>query len=130
MEELIKKPFEIHGKDVLTPEEFIFTLSLDLKFLSPKEARDLLRRGEESGLIFRKGGKIKLKREGVFGRIVKRIAKEKRMSEQEVLALVREMEDLLEIEVSALLVAKKLGVGIEDLVEEVWNELLDKRNTR
>lgn len=138
-------PFRKRGKNALTTSEFIFALSLDLGWFSPEQAKEVLSKAKNEGLVSIKDDEISpnfdfkaieiplgfrpdLKREwSIFECIIERIMMTG-LSRKEAIALVNEKQErmakLIEIEVSALLVAKERGVDVEDLVDEAYQSLI------
>ena len=51
--------FRSVGKDVTTADEFVMTVSLELKWMSPSDSKLLLRRLLESGILNKKGDFIR-----------------------------------------------------------------------
>ncbi|MDI6639752.1 MAG: DUF2240 family protein [Methanocellales archaeon] len=141
----VAMPFRKRGKNALTTSEFIFALSLDLGWFSPEQAKEVLSKAKNEGLVSIKDDEISpnfdpraieiplgfrpdLKRErSIFERIIERIMMTG-LSRKEAIALVNEKQErmakLIEIEVSALLVAKERGVDVEDLVDEAYQSLI------
>lgn len=141
----VAMPFRKRGKNILTTSEFIFALSLDLGWFSPEQAKEVLSKAKNEGLVSIKDDEISpnfdfkaieiplgfrpdLKREqSIFERIIERVMMTG-LSRKEAIALVNEKQErmakLIEIEVSALLVAKERGVEVEDLVDEAYQSLV------
>jgi hypothetical protein len=131
----ISQPFKILGKDELTVDEFVFVLSFDLGWFSPNDARAFLKNAEKDGLIIKDGEKMRANFEKKRSKrplpegqrkIIQRTIEETGMSEGEILKLVEEHKfgDILERDVLALLVAKELGVKVDDLVDEVYLSMI------
>ncbi|ATZ61487.2 MAG: DUF2240 family protein [Methanosarcinales archaeon Met12] len=142
----VAMPFRKRGKDCLTTSEFIFALSLDLGWFSPEQAKEVLSKAKEESLVSIKDDKISpsfdfkvieiplgfrpdMKSErSIFERIIERVMTTG-LSRKDVIALVNEKQErmakLIEIEVSALLVAKDRGADIEDLADEVYQSLIE-----
>ncbi|MCD5409857.1 MAG: DUF2240 family protein [Methanocellales archaeon] len=140
----VAMPFRKRGKDCLTTSEFIFALSLDLGWFSPEQAKEVLGKANEKDLISIKDDEISpnfdfkaieiplgfrpdLKRErSIFERVIERVMMTG-LSRKEAIALVNEKQErmakLIEIDVSALMVAKDRGADVEDLVDEVYRSL-------
>ncbi|MDY6965888.1 MAG: DUF2240 family protein [Halobacteriota archaeon] len=142
----VAQPFKKLGKDALTIDEFIFALSLDLEWFTPEEARSLLHQAVSSGLLIMDGEDLKpnfklksVKRPADFrpdpdiftGSVLKktidRILDEKGIGREDVIELMNKKEEkfkgIIEKDVLCLLVAKELGVEIEDLVAEAYDSL-------
>lgn len=141
----VAMPFRKRGKDSLTTSEFIFALSLDLGWFSPEQAKEVLGKAKEGDLVSIKDDEISpsfdfkaieiplgfrpdLKSErSIFERVIEKVMMTG-LSRKESIALVNEKQErmatLIEIEVSALLVAKDRGANVEDLVDEVYRSLV------
>lgn len=148
MMQTVAMPFRKRGKSALTTSEFIFALSLDLGWFSPEQAKEVLSKAKNDGLVSIKDDEISpnfdfkaieiplgfrpdLKRErSIFERTIGRIMMTG-LSRKEAIALVNEkqerMANLIEIEISALLVAKERDVDVEDLVDETYQSLIDQK---
>ena len=48
---VISEPFKRRGKARLTPAEFTFALTLELKWLTPEESRQVIDEGLKAGLL-------------------------------------------------------------------------------
>jgi hypothetical protein len=48
---VISEPFKRRGKARLTPAEFTFALTLELKWLTPEESRQVIEEGKKAGLL-------------------------------------------------------------------------------
>lgn len=144
----VAQPFRKRGKDVLTVNEFIFALSLDLKWFSPDQARRVLSAAEEAGLLRRDGEKLRplfnrsvevpfgfkpgpdllLKERDLFDRIIDRIVSISDTGKQDTVALVNQkqgdLHHMVSLEVAALLVAKEKELDIGDLAREAYDELI------
>ena len=75
--------------------------------------------------------KFKFKEEKSLDAILKRIMKEKKLDEKEAMTEINKMREdfkgLISMEVSALVVARDMGVKIEDILERCHRELVEKR---
>lgn len=143
----VAQPFQKRGKDVLTVNEFVFALSLDLKWFSPDQAKRVLSAAEDAGLLRRDGEKLRpqfdrgvevpfgfkpgpeiLEERSLFDRILDRVISETGMSRREAVALVNEKQEKVHNvvfpEVAALLLAKEKGVEIAELAEEAYQSLI------
>ncbi len=143
----VAQPFKKRGKDVLTTSEFVFALSLDLKWFSPDQTKMILHSAEQAGLLVREDDYVKpnfdlksvevpfdfrpsdnvLVQEPLLDKIVARISDVAKKERKEVVGLLNRQHErlsgLVEIEVSALMVAIDLGVGVDDLIGEAWEML-------
>jgi len=141
------QPFKSRGKPVLRERDFIFILSMDLGWFTPREARRALRQAVEEGLLSLEEGMVKPlfnletveiplgyrpderdERRGVFEIAVERIMTATGMDKHQVISLVNQEQEklhkLVEIEVSVLLVAKRHGVPVADLAEQAYRNLI------
>ena len=143
----VSVPFKRKGKDSLKESEFVLALSIDLNWFSPDQAKNVVREAEKAGLIKREGDIIRpafdvsgaepgngLKTEiqeeqPLFDRIILRISAETGMDKRKIVALVNKKRDelskLVEIEVSAILVALENGVGVDNLIDEEYRALIN-----
>jgi hypothetical protein len=148
---VIAAPFKRRGKSVLTRAEFLFALSLDLKWYCKEDAESILRCAVEKDVMIYEGDKVKAKFDlnavslpqnfkppdvsslfktkpvDIFERIIDRIVSGKNMKREEIIPLINkkhEMTDrMIEMDVAALLAAKGLGIDVRDLTDEVWKKL-------
>ena len=51
-------PFKLRGKSRLSRAEFAFALSLDLKWFSPEESKEVIRSAEQAGMVREEGGRL------------------------------------------------------------------------
>ena len=141
---LVATPFKKRGKKSLRLSDFIFTLSLDLKWGSPEKVRALLQEAVEEGLVRLEDDVVhatfdedqvdvplgfKPAREvDLFERGVRLITSKTGMSRKEAIAMVNERQDslqgLVSLEAVALLVARELGAEVGDLAREVYRDLI------
>lgn len=153
----VAQPFKKLGKDELTVDEFTFTLSLDLEWFSPSDAKIVFQNAVESGLITVSGGFLKpvfdIKnvkksvdfkpdvtvftsveslKNPVFDKILKRV--EKIISKEEFIDRLNkernEFGDIITEDVLAILVVKGLDISVDDLVDEAYEKLLSKGKTK
>lgn len=148
---VIAAPFKRRGKSVLTRAEFLFALSLDLKWYCREDADSILRCALEKDMMTCEGDKIKAKFDlnavnlpqnfkppdasslfktgqgDVFERIIGRIASGKNMKRDEIMALINKKyetaDKMIETDVAALWAARELGIDVRDLTDEVWKKL-------
>lgn len=144
----ISMPFKIKGKDALKESELVLALSIDLNWFPPEHAKSIVKDAEKAGLLKRDGelihpsfdmGSIQIpngfkpnsgiEKKSIFERTVERIISGKGMEKRKVIALVNkkqeELSKLVEIDVSAILVAMELGVLVDDLIEEEYESLIN-----
>ncbi len=144
----VAMPFRKRGKNTLTTSEFIFALSLDLGWFSPEQAKEVLNKAKNNGLLSIKddeispnfdfttieiplGFKPDLKtEESVFERTIERIMMTG-LSRKEAIALANEKQErmlnLVDIDVSALLVAKEREADVDDLIDEKYQSLIHQK---
>ncbi len=151
----VSVPFKRKGKEVLKDSEFILVLAIDLNWFNPEEAKNILNYAEREGFIkrdgemvapafdissveippgFRPGRDVLLKnleKKTLFDRIIERIITGTGMEKRKVISLINkkqeELSKLVEIEVSAILVALEHGVAVNDLLEEEYAALVSPR---
>ncbi len=143
----VSVPFKRKGKDALKESEFVLALSIDLNWFSPDQARNVVREAEKAGLIKREGDIISPTfdlspieqtpvfkpevsvEQPLFDRIIERIKTETGMDKRKIVALVNKKRDelskLVEIEVSAILVALEHGVALDNLIDEEYKALIN-----
>ncbi|MCD6146198.1 MAG: DUF2240 family protein [Methanosarcinales archaeon] len=136
--------FRKKGKVILI-SEFVFALSLDLKWFSPDQAESILTNAEKQGLVriiddmveplfdihsieipidFRPDQSIFVEKT-VFDRVIERLSGVK--SKQEILRQINENQErlgIVEPDAVALLVARMYGIDIADLIDEAYNRLI------
>lgn len=145
----VSMPFKRKGKEVLNENEFILALSIDLKWFSPEVAKSILTGAEKAGLVKKDGGNVFpefdissvqipsgfkpdssiFQKKSLFDRIIEKIMLGTGMEKRNVVALInKKNEDLykmVEIEVSAILVALEQGVEAHDLIDEEYSALVN-----
>lgn len=147
----VSMPFLRKGKEALKESEFVLALSIDLNWFNPERAKMVLNDAEKAGLIKREGDLLRpafdlssvkipsgfkpepdvFGKKTIFDRVVERIILGTGMEKRKVIALInKKQEDLLklvEIEVSAILVALEYGIKADDLIEEEYASLTNPR---
>lgn len=141
---IVSMPFKRKGKDILKQSEFILALSIDLNWFNPEQAKNILRDAEKAGLIERDGEHIHPafdissvqipsgfkpdEKKTIFDRIIERIMHSTGMNKHKVIALINKKHEklckLVEIEVSAILVAMEYKVEVNDLIDEEYAALV------
>ncbi|MGD1060731.1 MAG: DUF2240 family protein [Methanomassiliicoccales archaeon] len=141
--------FKRKGKNVLTEKEFVFSASMDFRWLSPKEAQMLLELGIKRGLLESRDGFVKptfhykdldipvsfhpskdvLKddaEQSTFALILDDIARTTGQKKREIVAKVNKIQEKLgvDVEVAALAIAKDSGVDVSKYVDRVRTEIL------
>ncbi len=147
LEVAIAQVFRKKGKSSMPESDFVFAISMDFRWFTPKEAQKLLDLGLESQLLTVEDGKVKptfdyqtveiprgyapgqelLERtpepKGLFMKMVDEMAKAASMPAKDIISQVNMVQDRMgiDIEVAALVVARNLGIdmpGYLDSVEE------------
>lgn len=141
---LVATPFKKRGKKSLKISDFIFALSLDLKWGPPEKVRSLLRDAEAEGMVKMEGDLVHATfdaeavevpvgfkpttEEGILDRGIRLIISQTGMSRKEVIALANEKQDslkkLAELDAVVLLVASEMGIDVRDLATEAYANLL------
>jgi hypothetical protein len=143
--------FKRKGKSVLAEKELVFSVSMDYRWFTPKEAQRLLEIGLKNGLLIRTDGLIKptfdykkveipinfrpskrvleevREEPSLFSTILNRIAIAG-IPRREAVAKINKIQEKLgvDVEVAALAYAKEAGVNINDLFDEVWKEVASR----
>ena len=145
----ISMPFKRKGKDTLKESEFILVLSMDLNWFSPEQAKNILVEAKRTGLVkvefdflkpgfditgveipsgFKPGSdtfEIKTVFEKTIDRIIVATGLEKRKVVSMINKKQEDLQKMVEIEVSAILVALENGVIVDDLIKEEYEALLN-----
>jgi hypothetical protein len=141
---LVATPFKKRGKSSLKISDFIFSLSLDLKWGSPEKVRSLLREAETEGMVRIEGEMVHAifeekdvqipvgfkptTEEGILERSIRLITSQTGMSRKEVIALANERQDslqkLVELDAVVLLVAREFGLDVSSMATEAYQNLL------
>lgn len=141
---LVATPFKKRGKSSLKVSDFIFSLSLDLKWGSPEKVRALLREAETEGMVKIEGEIVRAifeekdveipvgfkptTEEGILERGIRLITSQTGMSRKEVIALANERQDslkkLVELDAVVLLVAREFGLDVSSLATEAYQNLM------
>ncbi len=140
---LVATPFKKRGKKSLKISDFIFALSLDLKWGPPEKVRALLREAEAEGMVRMEGEVVHAAfdaeavdvplgfkpstEEGILDRGIRLITSRTGMSRKEVIALANEKQDslkkLVELDAVVLLIASEMGIDVSDLAQEAYENL-------
>jgi hypothetical protein len=143
---LIATPFKKRGKKSMKISDFIFALSLDLKWGPPEKVRALLREAEAEGMVQIEGemvhasmdtGKLEIplgfkpsSEEGILDKGLRLIVSHTGLSKKETIALVNEKQEsligLVDLEAVVLLVAREQGIDVSTLAAEAYQNLTDK----
>jgi len=143
LEKLIAFLFQTTGKDRLTEKEIYMILSFKLGWLTPAEGKKAIQKALEKNLIKKEGDEIipnfdyrsidipfEFKfdakmlevEEDLYSKIVARVVKSKNIGEKKVREEIEELAEKNDIykEVAALVIAKRYGLDIDDLIDEAW----------
>lgn len=145
-EKIIAFVFKRSGRERLSFNEFYFTISFDLNWFDPAEAKEFLNNAIKNKLLvkekdtikpnidiekieiplgFRPSRKRKIaeasSKKDVFERIIERIMNRENIDEKTILERVNkiEKEKGLIPEIAALILCKEYNISIEDLFDEV-----------
>ncbi|MDD1754632.1 MAG: DUF2240 family protein [Methanothrix sp.] len=141
---LVATPFKKRGKKSLKISDFIFAISLDLKWGPPEKVRALLREAEAAGMVKMEGDLVHATfdekavdvpvgfkpstEEGILDRGIRLITSQTGMSRKEVIALANEKQDslqkLVELDAVILLVAREMGIDVRDPAGVAYENLL------
>jgi len=147
---LVATPFKKRGKRSLKISDFIFALSLDLKWGPPEKVRALLREAEAAGMVKIEGEVVNASfddqeiniplgfkptsEDSILEKGIRYITAQTGMSRKEVIALANERQDdlkrLVELEAVVLLLARELGLDVRALAEEAYQNLLERGDER
>ncbi len=142
----VSMPFLRKGKETLKENEFLLALAIDLNWFTPESAKSVLIQAEKEGLIKREGGMVIpsfdlakvdipsgfrpgiFEKKALFDRITERMIQVTGMEKRKVISLINKKQEelckLVEIEVSAILVALENGVQLDDLIDEEYVALI------
>lgn len=142
--------FKRKGREELSEKEFVLSASMDLRWFPPRDAQRLLQIGLESKLLESRAGMIRptfdlaavevprdfaptasilevptLVQEDVFLRIVDAIAAQAKTDRKSAIALVNAAQERfdVDVEVAALIAARKAGVEVAPLLKDVKSRL-------
>lgn len=141
---LVATPFKKRGKSSLKISDFIFALSLDLKWGPPEKVRALLREAEAEGMVRMEGDMVDAlfdlaavevplgfkpsTEEGILDQGIRLITSHTGMSRKEVIAAANEKQDslkkLVELDAVVLLLAREMGIDVKDLAGQAYQNLL------
>jgi len=148
--------FRQKGKDLMNEREFVYAVSIDLHWFTPKDAQKLLDSAVKGGLLRMSQGMIALtfelsedlldieykpsqdliktvtkpEKKESFVELVDKITADSKLSKKEVVARINKVREKMPvyIEVAALLVARSLEIDIKDATAMVEKEVLSKRS--
>ena len=145
-EYLVATPFKKRDKKRLKISDFVFALSLDLKWGPPEKVRALLQEAADEGLVRIEGdyvhaafeeekaevpvGFVPSKDEDLFEKGVRLIVSATGMGRKEAISMVNERQDslqgLVRLDAVALLVAREMGLEVGDLAQEAYENLVEE----
>jgi hypothetical protein len=143
---LVATPFKKRDKKSLKISDFVFALSLDLKWGPPDKVRALLQEAADEGLVRIEGDYVHAafddaqaevpvgfrpsKEEDLFEKGVHLIVSATGMGRKEAISMVNERQDslqgLVNLDAVALLVAREMGIDVRDLALEAYQNLVDE----
>jgi len=141
---LVATPFKKRGKKSLKISDFIFALSLDMKWGPPEKVRALLREAEAEGMVKMEGEIVNATfdaeavdvpmgfkpstEEGILDQGIRLITSHTGQSRKEVIALANEKQDslkkLVELDGVVLLIAREMGIDVCELATIAYENLL------
>ena len=145
-EYLVATPFKKRDKKRLKISDFVFALSLDLKWGPPEKVRALLQEAADEVLVRIEGdyahaafdeekaevpvGFVPSKDEDLFEKGVRLIVSATGMGRKEAISMVNERQDslqgLVRLDAVALLVAREMGLEVGDLAQEAYENLVEE----
>jgi hypothetical protein len=147
---LVATPFKKRGKKSLKMSDFVFALSLDLKWGPPDKVRALLQEAADEGLVRIEGDYVHAafeddqaevpvgfrpsKEEDIFEKGVRLIVSATGMTRKEAISMINERQDslqgLVNLDAAALLVAREMGIDVRDLALEAYQNLMERGTER
>ncbi len=130
--------------------EFVFALSLDLKWFSPDQAESVLKTAENEGLVQITGDMVEplidpnsieipidfkpdqsifaeKAAETIFDQVIDRLQSSGAMGRSEIVRMIHEKQNdlgIVETDATALLVARMHGIDVTDLIDEAYDRLI------
>ena len=130
--------------------EFVFALSLDLKWFSPDQAESVLKTAENEGLVQITGDMVEplldpnsveipidfkpdqsifaeKAAETIFDQVIDRLQSTGAMGRSEIVRIINEKQNdlgIVETDATALLVARMHGIDVTDLIDEAYDRLI------
>jgi hypothetical protein len=128
----------------LKVSDFIFALSLDMKWGPPEKVRALLREAEAEGMVKMEGEIVNAifdadavdvpmgfkpsTEEGILDQGIRLITSHTGQSRKEVIALANEKQDylkkLVEMDAVVLLIAREMGIDVSEMAGQAYQNLL------
>jgi hypothetical protein len=144
---IIAQPFKARNKARLTPSEFSFALSLELRWLTPDEARQALDAGLKAGLLREEKGKVSpafdhrsvavpdgfrpgpffLKDKPLMEKILMLLASsglDEAAAKAAAEKRLQELSGMVTPEVAGLIVARERGLDVSPYIDEAFAPLL------
>jgi hypothetical protein len=142
---LVATPFKKRGKKSLKMSDFVFAISLDLKWGPPDKVRALLQEAADEGLVRIEGDYVHAafdedqaevpvgfrpsKEEDIFEKGIRLIVSATGMARKEAISMVNERQDslqgLVNLDAATLLVAREMGIDVRDLAQEAYQNLVE-----
>jgi len=145
----VVQPFKIKGERSIKTKEFILSLVLDLKWFKPAEAKSVLSTAVNNGLLQQKGDLVTVNfdltqvnppfdfkptteiittaEESLFEKIIERIIVNTGEDKRKIIAAInqnqKKLSRLVDINVSALIIAVENDVEVSDLINAAYHEL-------
>jgi len=130
--------------------EFVFALSLDLKWFSPDQAESVLKTAEKEGLVQIVGDMVEplldlnsveipidfkpdqslfaeKAAKPIFDQVIDRLQSSGAMGRPEIVRMINEKQNdlgIVETDATALLVARMHGIDVTDLIDEAYDRLI------
>ena len=143
LKKLVAFLFQTTGKERLNEKEIYMILSYKLGWLTPAAGRMAIQKALEKGLIKKDGEellpnfdyksidipfdfkfdeKMLEMEEDLYHKVIKMISEEKNIGEKKIKEEIDELAEKQDIykEIAALVIAKKYGLKIDELIEEGW----------
>ena len=141
---LVATPFKKRGKSSLKISDFIFALSLDLKWGPPEKVRSLLREAEAEGMVKMDEQMVDAlfdpaavevplgfkpsTEEGILDQGIRLLTSHTGLRRKEVIAAANEKQDslkkLVELDAVVLLLAREMGIDVGELAGQAYQNLL------
>jgi len=145
---VIAAAFKSKGKKAISKSELNYALSFDLKWFTHEKSKQIVNTAIEKGLLAEEGDKIrptfdidkveiplgfkpdlkKLISNTIFDEIVWEISEKTGKDVSEITSMINRMqeklENLLNVEVVALIIARSYGIDVKKYIEKVWAELI------
>lgn len=145
LKKLIAFIFQRSGKEKMSEKEFYMSLSFELGWLTPGEGMKVIEKAVEKNLLAKEndnifptfdyrnveiplgfkfdGNKLKEMEKDLFSRIIDKIIIESKLGEKRVRKEIENIERNLNVypEIAGILFAKKIGLDVEEFIEEAKN---------